>query len=748
MHSPPSSGADTRAPPTARRQDESEAGTRMNWEPSVPTGQGGGCVGPSRGDAGAVGVGVASRGMGLAERANRDYHGRSPSPNAPSSAFAGVNNSGPRRLPTPPSLPDNAFSPLYQWHNQEHADNRPEARTPFPAPSHPITPISPFDSAAASAASAASAANTLVPLSHSQDPRRGAVVPGTPPLDALAAAHPFRSAQNVGPTTQWQSTHVPYDFQTARAQPVRPRLDGHMPMLSRSPYNEDDNGRALPPIQPSLGARSGYLGLQYPLLPVKMASSPYQPLSDNFRPPPTQFWTAMPSVFSTHPHTTVPASTSVGSLSGPSLNPTIPTLGALSAALPGQGIGLDSASARKQEAYRMKADTRKKRTSGDSGQTIERGRRKAPKLDPKAADRGKEGKRSLQPQPSQLAATSSAPQAKASGYGMPPPRFEHDPNPASQSGYGQSSGNHWGYNPASGGKWYNINFLPSSSGPPAYFLASSSQPHLPQVGNSAYQQPDGQLANAPFDWDLVNQPIVSKYEDYQWSVKLYKIDLAKTKCRFAQAWLEVEVFGPLNASFKCFAHSTKGFIGGDADLTHFVVLHNAADPFRFGPPAMSTTTIGVYGLFYRDAHMIQWKTFAPGLSSLLHDTLDKGLIKEVGRWGPNMKAKEKRFHRAYWKCANLEPLGALLNRNWTPPADKDATDDYADYKIKMTEEDVRNDDIGIEGSHAEEAWNRVLEVLQANEPMRKPEDQQDHAVLWSSEWDADDCARGGFIEEE
>jgi len=249
-------------------------------------------------------------------------------------------------------------------------------------------------------------------------------------------------------------------------------------------------------------------------------------------------------------------------------------------------------------------------------------------------------------------------------------------------------------------------------------------------------------------WDSCDQPIVNEYDNYKWSVKLYQIDPVKTRSDSAEAWLESTVFSKLTPpANKRHVHSTKGFIGGDGNLLNYLMLHNASNPFSTGHPETSTTTVGVYGLHWKGDSLIRWTTFSPTLrfgdaGSELKQAEAQGLTREVRKWGPDMKASDKRFHRAYWMCANMLPLGNLLNHEaWSPTVNEEAGDGEDDG-FDMTEADVRNNDLGLSEADSIAAWNGVLEALESYGPVGKPGARSgDHKVLWSSEWGVRDVWR-------
>jgi hypothetical protein len=239
----------------------------------------------------------------------------------------------------------------------------------------------------------------------------------------------------------------------------------------------------------------------------------------------------------------------------------------------------------------------------------------------------------------------------------------------------------------------------------------------------------------PFDWDTLAQEIVPLYENYKWPVTHYEVVSSGTygSYDFAQSWLDDlyasnDLLGPRS---KWHTHSTQGFIEGGT-RTSFIVLHNAVDPFEWGDPPSSTTSIGVYGHNWYEHSTIHWTTFAPDIRALLQYCENQARnIRVKQKWTINMtKASEKRFHRAYWLAATRNHLKGILNRGPSDDVPHDAVED--DEEFYVTEEDLTNEwDITFEES--EEAWKRVKE--QVEEMGHVCMTGQDHVVTGSSEWD-------------
>ena len=183
--------------------------------------------------------------------------------------------------------------------------------------------------------------------------------------------------------------------------------------------------------------------------------------------------------------------------------------------------------------------------------------------------------------------------------------------------------------------------------------------------------------------DPVSQPITTDYADYEWPVKLYTLDEERTGNLHAESWLDM-LFEKLRnePNSRWFAHITKGFIKYGNRLT-FLVLYNAANPFRSASPPDATTSIGCYGYYWRDHSEIHWTTFDVNLQPEILGFLNRGLITEVYEWRRSMKPTEARFHRAYWLAATMSRLGNMLNRplEQVPDTDMDIVEDDDDFEI-------------------------------------------------------------------
>jgi hypothetical protein len=512
-----------------------------------------------------------------------------------------------------------------------------------------------------------------------------------------------------------------------------PQAQVHTHQSFFPPHVQRDNRFNWPLAYPSFetSGRAGALDAQHHQPPVHTASSPFQ-FSLHNRPPPVQDWT----VTSPPPQQ---AANPIGQISG-------------------QMGPLDRQSARKQEAFRRKAaaqSSKKRPASQALDRPVKEGKDKAAKLGVGSLKRA--GK-----QKSQLA-DGPAPQDTHFPNIVSDYAINHQPL-AQPYNYNQASrlppGHDPGFPPAPPGWGDNVwpppgyVLVPLDEGfqmpppvaarvqPPNAFLEAQEvhqanpQQFVPPVRN-AY----GLAAPKQIYTEQRGQPIVDEYDAYKLSVQLYQIDPSVTKSAFAQAWLETSIFEKLDQSVKCFIHCTNGFIGGNAGPLHFVVLHNASNPFRSGSLPTSTTTIGVYGLYWKEDKTILWKTFAPDICNQLRKAEANGAISVAQKWAPDMKATEKRFHRAYWKSANLLPLQNLLNHSNRSLAVEEAAPDSED-DFEMSEADVRNDDLGLEWSESAAAWERVLQVLKEYAPQR--DHGEEHRILWSSEWGVADSARGGM----
>ena len=238
------------------------------------------------------------------------------------------------------------------------------------------------------------------------------------------------------------------------------------------------------------------------------------------------------------------------------------------------------------------------------------------------------------------------------------------------------------------------------------------------------------------DWDDLNQPITQNYEDYKWSIELFEM-VTDGAYDFAQPFLEdlfvaKGLYG-IRSQYKWHAHSTKGFIK-EGNRLSFIVLHNAVNPFQWGIPPESTTTIGVYGRYWNEADKeIHWKTFAPSIREHVQEFLNSGYFSLKFKWRVDMdKASDRRFHRAYWHAANITSLKGLLNH----AGDSEPSHDVLNDEEGLTFQEKDLDNSWKDQDIAEEEANKVwAKILQHNEDMHVPTDGYEHVVTGCSEWD-------------
>ncbi|KAH7088701.1 hypothetical protein FB567DRAFT_619452 [Paraphoma chrysanthemicola] len=278
--------------------------------------------------------------------------------------------------------------------------------------------------------------------------------------------------------------------------------------------------------------------------------------------------------------------------------------------------------------------------------------------------------------------------------------------------------------------------------PPSKFLQPPG--YVPVYGPGPISSPLARTLTPPppppINHDSQPQAIVREYEDYKWSATLYEVE-HKDQYDFAQAWLEDLLKINLNKEHKWHTHTTQGFIPG-GDRFSLLVLHNAADPFEWGPASESTSTIGVYGAHWYEHEDIHWKTLSPGIDWLLNWCLAQGGISIKKKWrSDEPNAREKRFHRAYWLAANMRDLKGLLNHGMSSDAPHDAVDKDFDDEFEVSEEGLTwggwTDDVGEDGVKGEldeeeslKAWSEILETNDEN----GDEGGVQHVVTGSSEW--------------
>lgn len=231
------------------------------------------------------------------------------------------------------------------------------------------------------------------------------------------------------------------------------------------------------------------------------------------------------------------------------------------------------------------------------------------------------------------------------------------------------------------------------------------------------RQPDtpSPAKKAALDPQYLPQSIVNVYEDYKWPVKLYQItkkanpNITAVGAPAAQTWMEGMIArglatrppGKLPQS-RMFHYVARGFMK-DGSLLRFLVLHNANNPWA-GSYNYDTTTIGFYVQSHVDYNCITFKTYVPSLQKYIANLEKHGFLELVKQWNYNEPdARVKRFHKAYWLCANRAQLGNLLN--WPRPKDDEEP---------AVEDPINN--VGLEGAEtvdvdedkAREIWKHCL----------------------------------------
>jgi hypothetical protein len=244
----------------------------------------------------------------------------------------------------------------------------------------------------------------------------------------------------------------------------------------------------------------------------------------------------------------------------------------------------------------------------------------------------------------------------------------------------------------------------------------------------------------PIDWDTHPQELTLKYEEYKWPVTLYDIS-PNTGFDFAQSWLE-DLFTTNNLhppTYKWHAHTTRGFLESST-RTSFLVLHNAADPFEWGPAPTSTTSIGVYGRFWNEHSEIHWKTFAPDIKWLLAAAAQQGCISVTKQWKSDMaKASERRFHKAYFMAATMGPIKDLLRHGGLSDLVHDAVESEEEW-FEISGDDLQGgENWGNTAGESAEAWERVLERNEEVGFEIEGYGGFDHVVTGSSEM-SDSCS--------
>jgi hypothetical protein len=263
--------------------------------------------------------------------------------------------------------------------------------------------------------------------------------------------------------------------------------------------------------------------------------------------------------------------------------------------------------------------------------------------------------------------------------------------------------------------------------------------HPPKQQSPLPEQPSLSIPEsaplAPIDWDAQPQDITRKYEDYKWSITLYELN-ADCGFDFAQAWLEYlfETNKLIPPNYKWHAHTTQGFIKDGGRLS-FIVLHNAANPFERGLPPTSTTSIGVYGRDWQEHDEIHWKTFAPDIRWLLDYCKHNGRISVKQTWKfDHPRATERRFHRAYWRAARMDPIRDLLKHREMVDDVHDALEGEVNDGFEVSEVDLQGGkDWNNTAQESEEAWKRVVEQNEEIGNALEGTTGYEHVVTGSSE---------------
>jgi hypothetical protein len=216
------------------------------------------------------------------------------------------------------------------------------------------------------------------------------------------------------------------------------------------------------------------------------------------------------------------------------------------------------------------------------------------------------------------------------------------------------------------------------------------------------------------DPESVYQPITKTYDDYRWPVVLYQLQPEKG-FDFAELLLQTqldEVFYKSDDR-KWDAHTTTGFIK-DGNRLSLLVLHNAANPFEWDPPAESTTSIGVYGLYAHNHNEIHWTTVEPSISEWFSSCVAQGFFTIKQKWLPDMKASDKRFHRAYWLAANRLPLNRILNHNIAPEKPYGMLEDEEEDGFAIAEGDLQHGWEGetISAEESKQVWERLVDEVE------------------------------------
>ncbi|KAI8942893.1 hypothetical protein NX059_000933 [Plenodomus lindquistii] len=238
--------------------------------------------------------------------------------------------------------------------------------------------------------------------------------------------------------------------------------------------------------------------------------------------------------------------------------------------------------------------------------------------------------------------------------------------------------------------------------------------------------------------DTTLQTITPSYPSYKWTITHFTLSPTQNY-PYAQSFLDALTRHTLPSQphhpYKWHTHTTRGFIASGTQYS-LLVLHNAANPFTWEPLPSSTTSIGVYGRFWFTHEEIHWCTFAPDISGVLAVALQQGVLRVKGTWRADGETGEKRFHKAYWCAARMEPLGGLLRRGEgrvDQDPDEVVWDGEGDDGFRVDERDMQTGwDEGVTGVGVEEA-RRVWEGLLEDAEMWVPEEGWEHVVTGGSE---------------
>ncbi|KAF2121689.1 hypothetical protein BDV96DRAFT_641072 [Lophiotrema nucula] len=244
---------------------------------------------------------------------------------------------------------------------------------------------------------------------------------------------------------------------------------------------------------------------------------------------------------------------------------------------------------------------------------------------------------------------------------------------------------------------------------------------------------------SPRHWDSQAQSIVSKYEDYKWSVRQYRIIPDMTGCHSALAWFD-RVFRLQERQgiyHKWFSHTTVGYFSEEPSPCSFIVLHQAVNPLDLFGKNQTTTTIGFYVHSSTVYSEIFWKTFSPGLSMVLVDALEAGQIQTAYTWHIGMNAVAKRWHRAYWLAASMaEDFGGILNRGpHQVPKEPESPERIEDDIVAIDESYLDNTGgYDVSEEEADVIWQECVRAGYLYGQTGKQDFLLDAAVIDSSEW--------------